>query len=879
MVVIVRLENAIRVREMSNDDPTGEDNFPPTKIFAVILGPPRHGASCIRHVEMGEALAALLQDEDVLKGFYGAVSASDVLDVINVKMHKLTIMPQIVQPSKKAIKEKTELLREVLLDVAMTRYPKNQVDKWSRRAGAGLGTTYDANGVLTIMRKYAMPLVFGVILALILKNTDASWYDLALGPTHHSTYSSDPNATHSPIEESNITTWCEDLLADGTMSPTGSPTHAAHTATHVVVPTIFGFSFDGHEVNFYFIVNDVLMCFFFGLAAQEITESFIPGGMMYPIGKSVVNPLGATLGGVLGPVIMYFVLLFMFDGAGSFDDKEYSVDDLITGWGIPTATDIAICWAVAVVVFGAGHPAVKYLLLLAIVDDGIGLIIIAVAYPDPQKPMQAQWLGFVVLAMAMSYMFRRWKWKEWWLWVFLAGPVSWYGLIMSGLHPALALCFVVPFMPGAVHDDAEKKEGGGDGGGGDDDALDKSTASNDENKETGRAGHNSHSTLQNFEHAIKGFVDLIVLFSFGLASAGVDLSGFGPYTSVIVLSLVLGKTLGISLCAYVMVSLGFPFPAGMNMKCTCMVAFIASIGLTVALFVAGEAYPTDPVVAGEAKLGALCSIMVSVLAVGIGACLDLSPEPVEPPAEAEKRKGIAAGTGGEGGLLENDRKRTLSESSDDECLETVFAKNTLNRLSSITRSIKTVEKETHVSRQEAMSVFRKHANAIRDKVKIINALRGSTESTGPLSLTGVSKGRGSFLQGVIAQKATEDATEAAADPSLPAYAEVYPAENVIPIQARRASEASAQAAAVVNEIQTDTEGSPTQAAARQASRFDTKKKAAEAARIAAAAMQAAADAAAEVATSAEEGASQEDSPQDIEVVQVSTQIFVTESHV
>ena len=65
----------------------------------------------------------------------------------------------------------------------------------------------------------------------------------------------------------------------------GSPTHATGHGEDIaahgdVVPTIFGLTFDGHDVNFYFIVNDVLMCFFFGLAAQEITESFIPGGMM-----------------------------------------------------------------------------------------------------------------------------------------------------------------------------------------------------------------------------------------------------------------------------------------------------------------------------------------------------------------------------------------------------------------------------------------------------------------------------------------------------------------------------------------------------------------------------------------------------------------------
>ena len=50
--------------------------------------------------------------------------------------------------------------------------------------------------------------------------------------------------------------------------------------------------------------------------------------------------------------------------------------------------------------------------------------------------------------------------------------------------------------------------------------------------------------VADFGAPLQGFVDLIVLFSFGLASAGVDLSGFGPYTTVVVLSLVLGKTLG-----------------------------------------------------------------------------------------------------------------------------------------------------------------------------------------------------------------------------------------------------------------------------------------------------------------------------------------------
>lgn len=59
---------------------------------------------------------------------------------------------------------------------------------------------------------------------------------------------------------------------------------------------------------------------------------------------------------------------------------------MTNGWGIPTATDIALAWLVARIVFGASHPAVNFLLLLAVADDAIGLGIIAIFYPDLSFP-------------------------------------------------------------------------------------------------------------------------------------------------------------------------------------------------------------------------------------------------------------------------------------------------------------------------------------------------------------------------------------------------------------------------------------------------------------------------------------------------------------
>ena len=77
---------------------------------------------------------------------------------------------------------------------------------------------------------------------------------------------------------------------------------------------------------------------------------------------------------------------------------------LATGWGIPTATDISVAWVVAYTVFGAGHPAINFLLLCAIIDDGIGLVIIAVVYreenPDPEP--EPVYLLLVGVAMLMD---------------------------------------------------------------------------------------------------------------------------------------------------------------------------------------------------------------------------------------------------------------------------------------------------------------------------------------------------------------------------------------------------------------------------------------------------------------------------------------------
>ena len=88
------------------------------------------------------------------------------------------------------------------------------------------------------------------------------------------------------------------------------------------------------------------------------------------------------------------------------------------------------------------------------------------------------------------------------------------------------------------------------------------------------------------------------------------LSSVGPITWVILLALLVGKTIGVYGLSMLGKLCGFPLPDGMGWKELTITGMIAGIGLTVALFVAGEAYVGETLGAyqGQAKMGALLSI-------------------------------------------------------------------------------------------------------------------------------------------------------------------------------------------------------------------------------------------------------------------------------
>lgn len=349
-------------------------------------------------------------------------------------------------------------------------------------------------------------------------------------------------------------------------------------------------------LTFHYLINDVLMALFFAIAGKEVWEAVVlENGSLR--GKKAATPLVATAGGMLGPIAIYLGIAY-FLGSSTFDA-------VARGWAIPTATDIAFSYLVGRLVFGAGHPAVRFLLLLAIADDAAGLIILAIFYPSGE--LAPIWLLLSVAASAIVYlvfnylprrmdrgnqMRTRSTWvrkKLTWYPYAIAGCLSWYGFAQAGIHPALGLLPVIPAIPHAdrafgIFAEAEKY---------------------------------LTDTLNQMEHGLAIPVD-IVLFFFGLLNAGVAFSAIGDATWLVLAGLIIGKPVGIFLMGWLAAyPMRLGLPAGMRSVDLIVIGFVAAIGFTVSLFVASVAFPAGPV-QDAAKMGALFSFGAVILSFAAG---------------------------------------------------------------------------------------------------------------------------------------------------------------------------------------------------------------------------------------------------------------------
>ena len=422
------------------------------------------------------------------------------------------------------------------------------------------GAAYQVWGFLT---EYSLLLIIGAVGALIWANLD-----------HHS--------YHHWVEYPLLFNDYVGMASDLWIKKAGAE-FAGHFAAETAGST--------KVLSVHYLINDMLMALFFAIAGKEVWEAVaLKNGSLR--GKKAVTPLVATAGGMLGPVAVYLMVAYAL--------RDFTL--LANGWAIPTATDIAFSYLVGRVVFGAGHPAVRFLLLLAIADDAAGLIILAIFYP--QGDLAPEWLllsfgaALAVYLLANYYPRRNgsgpWVWSTFGAWPYvIAAAASWYAFAEAGIHPALGLLPIVPAIP---HEDVAHGF---------------------------FAESEVHATdpLNRIEHALKTPVEVILLL-FGLANAGVALTSVNSATYAVLAGLLIGKPLGIYLLgAFAANGLKLGLPAGMKNSDLIVIGFVAAIGFTVSLFVATVAFPAGKVpveVLEGAKMGALLSFGAAVLAIVAG---------------------------------------------------------------------------------------------------------------------------------------------------------------------------------------------------------------------------------------------------------------------
>jgi Na+:H+ antiporter, NhaA family len=320
-----------------------------------------------------------------------------------------------------------------------------------------------------------------------------------------------------------------------------------------------------------FPVNDVAMVFFFGLMTKEVVEATAPGGMLHPWRRALL-PVIASIGATIVPALLYVQVMKWLDEPVS-----------AIAWPVTFATDLAVGYVLARLIFRR-HPAVPFLLLLAIASDTWGFV--ALAATDPSVELHATG-GVLIMAAAfgIAYALRKARVRSFWPYLILAGGLSWAAFFRCGLHPALALVPIVPFLPHAARDPGFFVDA----------------------KPTAR------DALSQFEVWWR-YPAQLALFFFGLVNAGAPLHALEAGAYGLPIAVLIGKPLGLLLAAGVALALRLRLPERVGWRELVVVGFAAAVGFSIGLFFCAALLPPGQV-RSETEMGVLLSLAAAPLAL------------------------------------------------------------------------------------------------------------------------------------------------------------------------------------------------------------------------------------------------------------------------
>ena len=326
------------------------------------------------------------------------------------------------------------------------------------------------------------------------------------------------------------------------------------------------FSSDLFKLNtLHLWINDGLMAIFFFVVGLEVKREWIEGQLSTAEQRRL--PVLAAGAGMVVPALFY---VFFTQG----DSQQ-----LISGWAIPAATDIAFAMGV-LGLLGSRVPASLrlFLLTVAIVDDIGAVMVIAMFYTSG---IELSWLVGALVILGIMYAMNRMKVSGVLPYILMAVGL-WFFVLNSGVHPTIAGVAAALTIPMLRKDD--------------------------------------NSMLERLEHGLAPWSAYLIVPIFGFANAGVDFSTVGieglmePLPLAIASGLFLGKQVGIFSTVFLADRLGFsPRPQHASWTEIWGVSILCGIGFTMSLFIGELAFPGTRLLIDEAKIGTLLGSLLSAI--------------------------------------------------------------------------------------------------------------------------------------------------------------------------------------------------------------------------------------------------------------------------
>ena len=313
---------------------------------------------------------------------------------------------------------------------------------------------------------------------------------------------------------------------------------------------------------------DGLLAMFFFVVGLELKHELVLGSLSHA--REAVVPVAAALGGMALPAIIYTIVnTTMADGQPG-------------GWGIPMATDIAFALAVLAIVGRRLPIALRaFLLTLAVVDDLGAITVIALFY---SHGMHLWWLAAAIALFACYAIAQRLRVRSPFLYIPL-GLLAWYCVFQSGVHATIA-GVVLGLLTRVKADPGEGKA-----------PVDR---------------------LSHLLHPVSAGI-CVPLFAF--FAAGVDVRSIGlldaittPVAIGVIVGLVVGKPLGVLAASWATARFTrASLSPDLRWRDVLAVGLLAGIGFTVALLIAGLAFPDQELLLGSGKAAVLVASVIAAL--------------------------------------------------------------------------------------------------------------------------------------------------------------------------------------------------------------------------------------------------------------------------